>query len=128
MSGIRTATALLLASAIIAAATSCGSDANSSAKSKAPDPMKIDHIQYEGGDGSSMEQAVVIKSANGEAEGVAAERMWIQKVHPDWKKSAQRLVYPIKSDSNRRYDLIDYITLDGETRTIFFDITDFFGK
>ena len=81
-------------------------------------------IVYEGGDGSSREKAVVIKGAPNNAAGVRAESDWIRKNHPGWRKRKQSLM----SDGTRYYDRIEYTTPQGETKTIYFDITDFFGK
>ena len=49
-----------------------------------PDPrpatsLKIGKLVFEGGDGSSMEKAVVIRNAKSELEGVGAEAKWIDK-------------------------------------------------
>jgi len=83
-----------------------------------------DDIVYGGGDGSSMEQAVIIKAPNNGA-GVYAEAEWIRMNHPGWKEEEQALV---GGDDGKYYDRIDYTTPQGETKTIFFDITDFLGK
>ena len=91
---------------------------------KAPEPIKIGHLVFEGGDGSSMEQAVVIKHAKNEEEGVEAEAKWIKKVHPGWRKGKQALM----GKNGKDYDRIEYETPDGKTAVIYFDITDFFGK
>lgn len=85
---------------------------------------RIGHVVYEGGNGTSLQSAVVIKNAKNELEGVRAESEWIAKTHPGWRKHIQALLM-IKG---RAYDRIEYTTPKGETQTIFFDITDFFGK
>ena len=87
-------------------------------------PLKIGKITFEGGDGSSIEQAVVIKGAKGEMEGVEAESKWVKKMHQDWTKGGQALM----SKDGKSYDKIEYTTAKGETKTLYFDITDFFGK
>ena len=81
-------------------------------------------IVYKGGDGSSMEQAVIIKAPNN-AAGVDAESDWIRKNHPGWRKGNQALV---GGDGGKMYDRIDYTTPQGKTITIYFEVTDFFGK
>lgn len=96
---------------------------NAAAGDKAA-PVKIGKLVFEGGDGSSIEQAVVIKNAKDEMEGVDAEDKWVRKIHPGWRKGAQALM----SDNGKSYDRIDYTTPKGETKTLFFDITGFFGK
>jgi hypothetical protein len=86
-------------------------------------PIKIGKIVFEGGDGSSVKQAVVIKNAKDEGEGIDAEQAWINKVHPGWMKGKQSLV----DEKGRAYDEIEYATSKGKTKTIYFDITDFFN-
>ncbi len=115
--------AAILATAITLALDSPGtSEAKSAAANK--ETLKIGKIVYEGGDGSSMEKAVIIKNASNEEEGVAAESRWISKVHPGWKKGKQGLF----NKNGKAYDKIEYTTPTKEIQTLFFDITDFFGK
>ena len=113
-----------LISLALVATSSAATNKLSRAAAKSSTPVKIGKLVFEGGDGSSMEKAVVIKNAKGEEEGVAAEDKWIKKVHPGWKKGAQALL----NDNGKNYDRIEYATAKGETKTIFFDISDFFGK
>lgn len=88
-------------------------------------PMKIGKITFEGGDGSSFEEAVVIKGAKDTMEGIEAESKWMEKKHRGWEKGDQALV----SKDGKHYDRIDYSKpKDGKKMTIFFDITDFYGK
>ncbi len=79
-------------------------------------------IVYEGGDGSSMEKAVVIKGASNSDEGIKAEDLWMEKMHPGWTKKRQSLMYDKKGNF---YDAIQYATPKG-SRTIYFNITAFF--
>lgn len=81
-------------------------------------------IEYTGGDGTSMAQAVVITGAPNGTEGVRAERKWINCYHPGWRKTFQALYHC----DNKYYDEIEYTLPTGETKTIYFDITEFFGK
>lgn len=67
---------------------------------------------------------MIIKNAKSETEGIEAESKWIDKVHPGWKKGEQSLL----GGERRNYDRIEYTTPKGEMKTIYFDITDFFGK
>jgi hypothetical protein len=82
-------------------------------------------ITFEGGNGSSPESAVVIKGAVTGREGIRAEALWIGINHPEWRKEQQSLV---TGQDGKHYDAIDYIDNTGGRRTIYFDITDFFGK
>lgn len=87
-------------------------------------PMKIGKITFEGGDGSSFEEAVVIKGAKDGMEGIEAESKWIEKKHRGWEKGDQALI----SKNGKHYDRIDYTGPKGGKMTVFFDITEFFGK
>jgi hypothetical protein len=87
-------------------------------------PIKIGDTMYEGGDGSTMETAVIIRNAVSEAEGVRAEAKWVNKVHPGWRKGEQALL----NEKGRAYDRITYTTPAGEPKVLYFDITAFFGK
>lgn len=81
-------------------------------------------ITFSGGDGSTIEAAIVITGAKGSIEGIVAEALWVAKRHPDWRKDSQALL----NNSGKVYDRIGYVTAAGERKTLFFDITDFFGK
>ena len=80
-------------------------------------------ISYAGGDGSTMEKAVVIKGGD-EMSGVQAEDVYLDRHFPGNKQTAQGLY----NEKNRSYDRIDFTTSKGEKKSIFFDITAFFGK
>ena len=82
------------------------------------------HLTYSGGDGSSYQQAVVIKGAEDEKAGIAAERAWLEQRYPGFQKGRQSLVH----SGGRLYDLIEFTTADGQKKSVYFDITDFFGK
>lgn len=86
-------------------------------------------VTFEGGDGLSMEDAVVIVGARSEMEGIRAESDWISQNYgiedTDWIENAQ---YLIEGDSSY-YDKLDvYLVSSDETIEIWFNIDDFFGK
>jgi hypothetical protein len=74
-------------------------------------------------DGSSMANAIPIKAPN-EKAGVTAEYHWIAEHFPGYKRGKQALL----NGNGRMYDAIDITTTSGERRTVYFDITDYFGK
>ncbi len=86
-------------------------------------------IRFEGGDGLSMEKAVVIVGAKNESEGIAAEYLYLndkygQKSH-DYLLRAQKTL----TEGDRIYDSLEIEVLAlNQTLVYFFDITDFFGK
>lgn len=98
--------------------------AKDSPDAKPATSVKIGKLVFEGGDGSSIEKAVVITNAKSEQEGVDGEAKWINKMHRGWKKGSQALL----SDQGKHYDRIEYTTPDGKNETIFFDISGFLGK
>ena len=81
-------------------------------------------LTYSGGDGSSKEQAVIIRGARDTQAGIAAENAWIRQRYPGSQKTMQAL----ETAGGKQYDVIKFTTADGQTRIIYFDITDFFGK
>jgi len=76
-----------------------------------------------GGDGTSVEQAIVICGAKSEAEGVRAERDYLSEKFPGFDFSGQHLLLP----AGRAYDQLDIVLADGSKRSVYFDITAFFG-
>lgn len=80
-------------------------------------------IRYAGGDGSSMEKAVVIKGGN-EETGVHAEYDYLAKHFPGYQRGGQSLF----SKGKHNYDELDFTTAKGEKKTIYFEITAFLGK
>lgn len=74
-------------------------------------------------DGHGVAYAIVIKASN-EREGVKAEYQWIAEHFPGYKRNRQALL----NQSNRSYDEINFTTASGEFKTVYFDITDFYGK
>ena len=77
------------------------------------------------GDGSSIDHAIVIHAAS-EMDGVGQEYAWLKQHYPGYKrvKTALRPDDPHK----RVYDVIDIQTADGTPKSVYFDITDFYGK
>ncbi len=80
-------------------------------------------VSYAGGDGSSIEQAVIINSAT-ESTGVHAEYVWLAQRYPGYTRGLQSL----QESGGKRYDVLEFTTAVGEKKHVYFDITDFFGK
>ena len=74
-------------------------------------------------DGSSFEKAIVIQEKT-ESTGVDAEYIWLGKHYPGYKLKQQSLVY----ENGKPYDVMDIVIADGEEKTIYFDISNYFGK
>ena len=76
-----------------------------------------------GGDGSSIEKAVIIKAPDN-FTGVRVEYTWIKKNCPGWELERQSEF----KTGNKIYDKMEFRTPDGRLKTIYFDINDFYGK
>lgn len=87
-----------------------------------------DHITFSDNSGQSIDDAIVIQNAKGEDDGVASEYYYLEQKYGerkvDWDLEYQSLV----NEGDRSYDKMDIQLYDGTEITIYFDITDFFGK
>lgn len=92
------------------------------------DSHRFDHITFLDNSGESPENAVIIQNARGEQDGVASEYYYLDikfgRRGRDWQLSSQSLI----SVDGKKYDKMDIKLSDGTEKTIFFDITGFFGK
>ncbi len=73
--------------------------------------------------GASFKDAIVINEKS-ERTGVNAEYAWIRKHYPGSRIEGQALV----SNHKKPYDIIDIVTASGKKKSIYFDISKFFGK
>jgi hypothetical protein len=82
---------------------------------------------YSGGDGSSIEAAVVITTTH-TAEGIQAEYDYISNIYGqngrDWKPLKQALLH----HADKPYDALSIVLSSGDQKTLYFDIHQFFGK
>ena len=79
---------------------------------------------YEGGDGLSCESRVIIRGATGSANGVPMEYAWIKQKYPGFRMRQQSL----RQCAGKPADVLDITTAEGKDLSIYFDISDFFGK
>ena len=86
-------------------------------------PNQSTTAAYSENDGSSFEKAIVIKEKNS-MSGVEAEYAWIKHYFPGSKLKGQYLV----NHKNKPYDILEIITADGKEKSIYFNISNFFGK
>ena len=80
-------------------------------------------VTFMGGDGSSISNAVIIKGAISTTLGINGEEHWIHERHGYIRPTRQAL----QEHEGRHYDVNTY-RRGTNTFTVFFDITDFFGK
>lgn len=103
---------------------SCGS---SKKPSFADNSMSISDIKYEGGLGTSIEDAVIIKGAKSSFDGIPSEYIYLESRHGkrglQWKMLSQSLVH----EGKKSYDILK-IVKQRDTMDVYFDITAFYGK
>jgi hypothetical protein len=73
--------------------------------------------------GLSCNSAIVIKATT-EQTGIAEENAWIKENYPGAKKAKQELI----TCNDKPADQIDLETANGRTVSVYFDISNFFGK
>ncbi len=83
-------------------------------------------IRYEGGDGSSSDHPIKILGATGESDGVRAEYQYLELVYGagKWKTSQQSLL----EVNGKKIDQLDVDHPGGPSNSVYFDISDYFGK
>ena len=89
---------------------------------------------FGGGSGSSIADAVEIQNISSTGVGVRAEKQWLteqngldQQIAEDpngWKIEKQELI----ESASRQYDRLTIAFPDGRRKTVYFDVTSFFGK
>lgn len=118
--------AILLA---LAAAAACASGPKPRAGAPAPNSSASTPAQFEpstpypSGDGTELEKAVVI-SADDEDDGLRLERRWIYEHYGKFRKKSGGLA----AADGRHYDVLTVELADHSEKTIFFDITQFYGR
>jgi len=94
---------------------------------KADQPPEKSQSLNSGGDGSSMERAVVINAENSPA-GIRAEYEYIARLYGrrniDWRLIRQFII----NCEGRYYDVLRICLSNGEEKPVWFDINSFFGK
>ena len=93
---------------------------------------------FTGGSGASVEDAVVIRGIANTAVGIRAEKQWlIERFGLDrnlaqepsgWKLVSQSVSQSLVEGAQRVYDMVTIRLPNGAERTVYFDITSFFGK
>jgi len=85
-------------------------------------------VTFEGGAGNSPEQAVIIRGAPNGVAGVEAEYRYLREKfgqqNLDWRLTRQALL----RKGDRMFDVMHLKLADSSQRTVYFDITEFFGR
>jgi hypothetical protein len=78
------------------------------------------HIVYAGGNGLTFNTAVIITRSKTLDQGFAAEQTWLNNHFPGYTQTGQMFV-PL---GDRRFDVIDFTTADGQHLHAYFDVTE----
>ncbi len=81
-------------------------------------------LVFSGGDGSSCQQAVVIKGATFRETGLLGRKLWLEQRYPGCRPTKDSLL----SADNRRIDQVELTSVDGQTSKVYFDVTDWWEK
>ena len=85
---------------------------------------KPQQLAYSGGDGTSCQQAVVIKGAKLRETGLLGEKMWLEQKYPGYRQTRESLL----NSAGKQIDLVEFRTADGQTASVYFDLTDCWEK
>lgn len=90
--------------------------------------LNLGSITLSGGPGDTLQTAIIIHGATNEMAGIRAEYLCLEALFGrkgvDWQLERQALL----SSAGRHYDEMRLRLADGTPRTVYFDITEFFGK
>ncbi len=81
-------------------------------------------VTYSGGDGTSMEKAILAEGPKTDFEMTRAETNYLKKHFPHFDMTLQALL----SDKGRSYDELDIRDAQGHPHEVYFDITATVGK
>jgi hypothetical protein len=84
---------------------------------------KPSRVSLTGGDGSSFAKAIVVKAPTDHV-GVNAQHDYIAKHFGKWRSIGVKSV----QHNKRLFDIMSFTTTDGKKHTLYFDITDYYGK
>jgi hypothetical protein len=87
-----------------------------------------DGIWCEGGDGESVEEAIIIRGANHDMLGTWAEFMWLQWKFGEKGRDWNLIFHSTGARGDRQIDTVRIELPGGEQRDFFFDITESFGE
>jgi hypothetical protein len=84
---------------------------------------KTPEVSLSGGDGSTFAKAIVVKAPTDHA-GVNAQHDYIAKHFGKWRTIGVKSV----EHNKRLFDIMTFTTANGKKHTLYFDITDYYGK
>jgi hypothetical protein len=90
-------------------------------------PLRADAagaISYAGGDGSSMEKAIIEQGVTTDGAATKAEYVYLAQHFPHYHMGRQSLL----NEKGKAYDLLEFTDASGHQGKVYFDITATFGK
>jgi hypothetical protein len=120
---------VILLGAMLSGPVSLAMPGNQSAFAQPPmKPPAQPQITFKGGPGDTPETAVLISGATNSIEGIAAESDYLRqkfgRENRDWNLFCQSVL----EQDGKFYDRLELDLKDGTKKTVFFDISEFFGK
>jgi hypothetical protein len=86
------------------------------------------NISFEGGDGDTVEKAIVVRGAQFDLVGTYAEFHWLAQVYGQKDRDWTLISHSHEVHGGRDIDIFVLKLTDGTMRTIYFDCTESFGK
>lgn len=77
--------------------------------------------------GESIETAIIIE-ADSTAQGIPMEYAWLEEHFGERGRDWEFLMQALLQHEERSYDRLDIRLADGTDKSVYFDITSFFGK
>ena len=85
-------------------------------------------VTYVEKSGESIEEAIIILDVKNNAEGIAAEYEYLEMKFGESGKAWEMEIQGLIHEDNKHYDILELRFPDGAKKTIYFDITSFYGK
>ncbi len=94
--------------------------------SKKPD---LSGIVYLGGDGSSIEEAIIVKNAKNSRDGIASEYSYVNQVYGKRNIGWSLVSTSTNREDEKLYEIFKIKNILSDTiEILYFDITEFYGK
>lgn len=85
-------------------------------------------VEYEENAGDSIKSAIKITGARNSVEGTSAEYAYLARKFGQHGKDFRVTLQFLMEDEGKHYDALTIVFPDGTKKTVYFDITDHFGK
>ena len=89
-------------------------------------PFTLPHVWYEGGDGSTIDDAIIVRGAGSDLEGVAATFGWMHEHLGAKDDSWQLISHSSGGRGARQIDTFNIVLRGGTAKLVYFDVTESF--